>query len=93
MNDRDYKTWISAYIRVDAGRVVRETSAGAQDLIGKTLDEVSQWVLSDGGDIYPVGRLWHTCCDWPRDPCGACESPMNEPDAYGVVVRRTAPLA
>ena|SRR6267378_7090685 len=94
MNDLDYKTWMTVYIRVDSGRVVREVSAvGAQVLVGKTLDEVSQWVLSDGGDIYPVGTQWHTCCDWPDDPCCACKSPKSEPCSYGVVVRATTPLA
>jgi hypothetical protein len=85
----------TVYIRVDSSKVIREVSAavGAQDLVGKTLDEVSQWVLSDGGDIYPIGSQWHTCCDWPGDPCGACKSPLSEPSSYGVVVRATAPLA
>ena len=80
---------------LDSSRVIRETSAavGARVLIGKTLDEVSQWVLSDGGDIYTIGSQWHTCCDWPGDPCGSCKSPQSEPSFYGVVVRATAPLA
>ena len=62
---------------LDSSRVIRETSAavGARVLIGKALDEVSQWVLSDGGDIYTIGSQWHTCCDWPGDPCGSCKSP------------------
>jgi hypothetical protein len=93
MNDPDYNTWITVYIRVDSGGVVREVSAsvGAQVLVGKTLDEVSQWVASDGGDIYPIGSQWHTCCDWPGDPCCACKSPKSEPSSYGVVVRGSAP--
>jgi hypothetical protein len=94
MNDPACNAWITVYIRVDSGRIVKEVSAaiGAQVLVGKTLDEVAQWVLSDGGDIYPVGAQWHTCSDWPSDPCYACKSPQSEPCSYGVVVRATAPL-
>lgn len=96
MNGRDYKTWPTVHITVASGRVVSETPAGGpQDLIGKTIDEVSQWVRSNGGDIYPIGQ-YHTCCDGEWHPdliCAACESPKTTPDGtYGVVVRRAAPV-
>jgi hypothetical protein len=97
MNGRDYKAWTTIYITVESGRVARETPAGGpQDLIGKTLDEVSQWVLLDGGGIYPIGGYRHTCCDGDWHPdlvCVACESPRGGTDgAYGVIVKRVIPL-
>jgi|HubBroStandDraft_6_1064221.scaffolds.fasta_scaffold821049_1 hypothetical protein len=98
MNGRDYRMWTTICITVESGRVVKETPPGGpQDLIGKTLDDVSQWVRLNGGDIYPIGGHRHTCCDgdWHPDlPCAACASPRGSTNgAYGVVVKRAAPVA
>jgi hypothetical protein len=95
MTNRDYKTWLTFYVVVESGRIVKHTCAGPNDLKSMTLDEVSQWVRSNGGDIYPISPAGcHTCVDEPNVSCGACES-VNHPSdrmAYGIVVKRAAPL-
>jgi hypothetical protein len=95
MTDRDYKNWLTFYIVVESGRIVKTTSAGPNDLIGMTIDDVSQWVTSNGGEIYPISPAgWHTCADQRNVVCDACESVNHPRDlmTYAVVMRRLAPL-
>ena len=95
MADRDYRSWLTFYVVVESGRIIKDTSAGPSDLKGMKFDKVSRWVRSNGGEIYPISPAgWHTCVDQPNVSCGACES-VNHPSdrmIYGVVMRRVARL-
>ena len=53
--------------------IVTEASCDAGGLIGKSLEEVQKLVLENGDKIYPLASSWHTCIDWPRDICAACQ--------------------
>ena len=52
------------------------------ELKGKTYHEFLEWASEQHRPIEIVGSSWHTCVDWSREICPACEAPKYRPDGW-----------
>lgn len=66
-------------ILIENGKVTNANAPGKL-LVGKTLDEVHQFVAERNGTMErrSLGG-WQTCADWSGDVCAACESGSKDP--------------
>jgi hypothetical protein len=55
MTYRDPRMWERIYVRVESGKIV-SAAPWNPELVGKSFDPVSQWVLRESGDMVHISR-------------------------------------
>ena len=60
---------MSMRVRVAAGEVVWSLNT---DLVGMTFPELEMWIKRRGYQLQRLAEHFHTCVDYPSQPCLTC---------------------